>query len=577
MHDRRKSPFKRLSIWTFATRLEVFFATALVNVLSLALPLALLQVYDRVIPNQSYGTIAVLIAGVGVAIGIEALMRFARAHVMGTVGARFEHQAGIAAMKHMLSSDVTHFEQEGSGVHIERFNAIHALRDYYGGQTIVALIDLPFVLLFIVLVFYFGGELGVVLCVLILIFGLGVLVFGRRLGNAVNILHETDDNRFDTIIGALQGISTIKAQAMEPLVQRKLEMLSLRNAELGKTVSSRLGSLVDLGAMMSQLSIVSIVAYGGILVANGQLSLGGLAACTLLAGRAMRPLGDIISFWTRYQSIRSARRRFDEIFKVPLGAHLIGSKKGEPNLKNDGGVSRIAAKIFLKDVCFKFEDSDKELLTNINMNVRPGEFIAVTGPNGSGKSILLTLIRGMLQPTSGNILIDGVFVRDWMAPALDEAVSYLPQHETIFSGTILENITAYRPERENQALAAAKLVGLSEWIQLLPDGFRSRVGNGSGGRRLPRGIAQRVALARALVNNPRVFLIDDANSAVDQTGDVAVKLVLSKLKGYSTIIVVSHRPSILKLADRIFYLSEGNLVEEVAETKPPALEETVNV
>ncbi|HBT43052.1 MAG TPA: ABC transporter ATP-binding protein, partial [Rhodospirillaceae bacterium] len=272
----------RLQAWSITDRLEVLLTSVLINILSLALPLAMLQVYDRVIPNKSLGTITLLILGVGVAILIDAIMRYARAHLMAMIGARFEHKAGSAAIRHLLGCDLAAFEQEGSGVHIDRFNALNQLRDYYGGQAYVAIFDLPFILLFIAMVFYFGGELGIVLIALLVIYGLGVALFGNRLATAIERLQRADDSRFDYIISTLTGLPLLKAQAMEPIAERRYETFNLDSAVEGQRVNQRVGSLGDLSFLMSQLAIVAIVAYGAYLVVNGHLSVGGLAACTLL-------------------------------------------------------------------------------------------------------------------------------------------------------------------------------------------------------------------------------------------------------------------------------------------------------
>lgn len=567
MYGQAQSPFHIAPFWSDSLRLEVACSSMLINLLSLALPLSLLQVYDRVIPNQSFGTITLLIIGTGVAICLEALMRFARAHVMGTVGARFEQNAGMAALSHILSADISSFEREPSITHVERFNSLLMLREYYGGQILVTLIDIPFVFLFIGLVCYFGGELGLILGALIAIFFILAIVLGKRLATATDKFHEANEDRMDGIVGALSGITSLKAQAMEPSSERKFEMLSLRTEEMGQRVHSRTGQLVDLSFLMSQLAIISMVSYGAVLVTEGNLSLGGLAACTLLAGRTMQPLTNVVGFWTKFQSIRNARKRFREIFSIPLATQLMDTSNR--NIADEIRPVKAPGSISLTVVRFRFDDSSEDLLRDVNLEIKCGECIAITGPNGSGKSVLLSLIRGFATPTGGRLMIDDKQLSDWDAASLDKVIYYLPQRETVFTGTILENITTFRPEREYQAPAAAKIVGLADWIQQQPAGYQLRVGSGSN-ERLPRGIAQRVALARCLVNDPKILLFDDANSAIDQVGDASVKTMLTTLKTHCTIILVSHRPSILELADRIFYLADKTLVQDVPHVRDHA-------
>tara|TARA_R110000782_G_scaffold199763_2_gene288639 strand:- start:1414 stop:3132 length:1719 start_codon:yes stop_codon:yes gene_type:complete len=567
MNTNTTSSAPQLLAWSKADRLEVLLTSVLINILSLALPLAMLQVYDRVIPNKSLGTITLLILGVGVAILLDAIMRFARAHLMAMIGARFEHKAGSAAIRHLLGCDLAAFEQEGSGVHIDRFNALNQLRDYYGGQAYVAIFDLPFILLFIAMVFYFGGELGIVLIALLVIYGLGVALFGNRLATAIERLQRADDSRFDYIISTLTGLPLLKAQAMEPIAERRYETFNLDSAVEGQRVNQRVGSLGDLSFLMSQLAIVVIVAYGAYLVINGHLSVGGLAACTLLAGRTMQPLNNIVGFWTRFQSVRSAEQRFKSLFAIPPGPHAPGGAKPADALSP----TATTASLTLKNVAFRWPESDADLFSGIDISIAGGEFIAITGPNGEGKSVLMSLMRGFTKPVEGEVLIDDIPLSAKSAAEIEHLITYLPQKEALFNGTILQNITAFRDDLINQGLAAAELVELSGWVQNLPEGYQTKVGAGAGDP-LPRGIAQRVALARALVNNSKILLFDDANSAVDQSGDIAVKKVLAKLKGHTTVVVVSHRPSILDIAHRIFHLSDGRLTEQSPPDKTPEIE-----
>ncbi|MEQ8507790.1 MAG: peptidase domain-containing ABC transporter [Rhodospirillaceae bacterium] len=535
------------------SRGEVLVSTVLINLLGLALPLALLQVYDRIIPNQSVSTLSLLVVGVGIAVLLEALMRLSRSYVMGRVGAKFEYTAGCAAFEHMLASDIGAFERTGSGVHTERFGALNQLRDFYSGQAVLTLLDLPFALLFLGLIFTLGGSVVVIPVALSVVFFLGTLALGRRLEARMDEQLEKEEDRYSYIIGVLNGIHTVKSMAFENLLQRRSERLQESKINAGLKVDELASLMTDMGHLLTQVCIVTVVAYGGALVIDGTLTIGALAACTLLAGRALQPLNGVIGFWTRFQSIKNARKRFRTIFDMPL----------DRDLKDDVNHDRlnIEGEITLHDVTFKFTDDGETVLDGVNLHISPGEIIGIAGPNGSGKSVLLTLIRGLIQPTTGEVFIDGKPLLKSGPARLHGQVAYLPQREALYRGTILENITTFRPELKEQAKVIAEMVGLKAVIGKMPLGYQTQVGAGAGDL-LPRGVAQRIALARVLFDRPKIMLFDEANSAMDDDGDSYLRDILHRLKDHTTCIVVSHRPSILRLTDRIYHMNNGRLDDD---------------
>ena len=547
--DTTALPFEDTIPKILMSRGEIAVATVLINLLGLALPLALLQVYDRIIPNQSTATLALIVSGVAIAVLLEALMRLSRSYIMGRIGAKFEHQAGCAAFDHMLSSDIGTFERTGSGVHQERFGALNQMRDFYSGQAILTLLDLPFAFLFLGLIFALGGSVVVVPLALAVLFFLSIIAMGRRLEGRMDAQLEREENRYSFLIGVLNGIHTVKSMAFENLLQRRFEQLQedkIRGAIGVDELSLR---MTDMGHLLTQICIILVVAYGGALVINGTLTIGALAACTLLAGRALQPLNGVIGFWTRFQTIRNARKRFRAIFEMPETYSDDATNLEDAELKGA---------IDLQGVSFQFDEDSPRVLDEVDLSIAPGDMIGIAGPNGSGKTVLLTLIRGLIAPTKGQATIDGRPISSYSAESLKGQVAYLPQREALFKGTILDNITTFRPELKEQAKAVAKLVGLTEIIGKMPLGYQTIVGAGSGDL-LPRGVAQRIALARVLFDRPKIILFDEANSAMDDAGDAYLKELLELVKGNTTCIVVSHRPSVLRITDRIHHMDQGRL------------------
>lgn len=538
---------------------DLTVASLFLNVLALALPVSLLQVYDRILPNKSQGTLFLLVVGVLVALLFEGVMRIGRSYITGWIGARFEHMAGCAALDRLLTTSLNDFEREGSGVHLERFNALATVKDFYAGQAVLTLLDLPFVVLYLALIALLGGWLVLVPTVLLIAFALSAAWIGQKLRNAVKNRMTADDRRFNFIIEVLGGIHSIKAMAMEAQMLRRYERLQESCAEGDYIVAQHSASAMGLSSFFSQLTMIAVAAAGATVVINGEMTNGGLAACTLLAGRAMQPLQRALGIWTRFQTIRIARERLSEIFRLQPEA-----VPGLPALPPLEGA------LELRNVSFRFKPDQPDVLKSVSLEIKPGECIGIAGGNGSGKSTLLAMMLGALRPTEGTVLADGNDLSQFEPDSVRRQIAYLPQQGTLFQGTILENITMFQPELSDAAIEAAATLGLDEVVATMALGYDTRVGDGAHDS-MPRGIKQRIAVARALVHSPRIVLFDEANTAVDMAGDRFLSQCLENLKGKVTLVLVTHRPSMLKMADRAFNLEQGVLTPRIdaGPSQPP--------
>lgn len=538
---------------------DLVLASLFLNVLALALPIALLQVYDRIIPNQSEGTLQLLVLGVGMALLFEAGLRLGRSYITGWIGARFEHMAGCGAMGRLLGTSVGAFERDGSGAHLERFNTLATVKDFYAGQAILTLLDLPFVVIFLFLIWFIAQELVLIPAGLLALFLLSALGVGRKLREALKKRMTADDRRFNFIIEVLSGIHTVKSMGMEAQMLRRYERLQEGCAEGDFHVAQVSASALSLASFFSQLTMAAVAAYGSTLVLDHRLTIGGLAACTMLAGRSLSPVQKALGIWTRFQTIRLARARLNEIFQLPLE-----SQAGLPKLP------AVAGRVTMDGVRFRFSEKTPEIIQGLSVDIAAGECVAIGGGNGSGKSTLLALMIGAQRPTGGRVLLDGHDLAEVDPQSVKVQVAYLPQAGTLFQGSILENITMFRPELTERAYEAAGRLGLDDVVKKMAQGYDTRVGDGAFDA-LPRGIKQRIAVARALVHRPRVVLFDEANTGVDGVGDQYLKTCLEELKGQCTLVLVTHRPSLVKLADRVFDFKDGLLTErkQVTQAPPP--------
>ncbi len=523
----------------------VWVSSLAINILALGLPMVILQVYDRILPNEALGTFGLLLGGLAVVLVLDATLKIARAHVVGWAAAQFEHRTATELVGRFLYASPSDIEKAPPGVHLDRLQAIDTLREFYGGQSRLLLVDLPFLFIFLGLIFVIGGPVVLVPLAMIALLAVVSVFAGRALKERQAQRAELDDRRYSFIIEALSGIQTIKSMAMEPQMQRRYERLQSTGA--GSAYKSIvLGNLVQtIGGIISNLTMILIVSAGALLVIGGSLSVGGLAACTLLGGRALQPLLKGMSVWTQLQSLDVARAQVAELQEMDA------APQSEPVRIDD-----LKGHVSFRDVTFRYGEGDT-LLDKFSLIVKPGEMLALTGPEGDGKSTLLKMIMGELAPDDGHVFIDQYEASGPRRDDLALDIAYMPAMATLFKGTILENLTMFREgDAIDRAREAARMIGLEEDIHRLPQGYDTEVSQGISDE-LPGGMMQRIVIARALARDARILLFDEANAGLDRKADAQLTDALMALKGKITIIAVSHRPSLIRLADRVISIRKG--------------------
>lgn len=529
-------------------RRDVLTASIGINILSLGLPVIVLQVYDRIIPNAAMETLVLLIGGFAIVLLLDLALKTARAHIAGWAGAHFEHQVAVNSVSTLLSADLDSIEAEAPGRHLDRLGGVDMVRDFYSSQASLALVDLPFVLIFLALLAWIAGPLVLVPAVLLVIFSLAALRLGARLRTAIKDRDVWDDRRYNFIIEALSGLHTIKSLAMEQLIERRYERLMQSCSTAGMRIAYLSGLAQSLGSSFSQITMVLVVSSGAFLVIGDTLSIGGLAACTLLAGRTVQPVLRSLGIWTRFQSIQVAEEKLAELDRYP--AAVIRDSQGSDRLNS----------VELDNVSFSYESDGAEILRGISLKIKRGEIVGIRGGNGSGKTTLLRLMMGSIRPTKGKICLNGTPL-DEASANLTNAIAYLPQTPVLFAGSVLDNITMFRPdEMLDDALRMAARLGLDRVFARYPRGFETEIG-ASASSILPGGVGQRIAIARALLNKPRLILFDEANNALDGRGDAMLVDILQRLRKSTAIVMVTYRPSLLKISDRRYDLEDGQLVD----------------
>ena len=536
-------------------RPDVLTASFSINLLSLALPIVILQVYDRILPNAAISSFTALILGLCGVVLAEAALRIGRSYIMSWTGAQFEHATATEAFDRIVSADVGTFEREEPGSYLDRLQGLDGLREYYSGQAALVLVDLPYVVLYIGLIWFIAGGLVVIPLILLAVFTGFAMLVGRSMREAMRRRSETDERRYNFIIEALSGIHTIKSMAMEPAMQRRYERLQSQSAEAVFDLTRISAISQGLGSTFGQIAMVAIVCAGSFLVIDNTLTIGALAASTMLAGRALQPILRSMGLWTQFQGVRLARQRLEHVFSLPAEVAVPAAPASVTAAPEFDG------KIELQNVSFQFAEEQPLLLDDVSLKIEPGEAIGLTGDNGTGKSTVLSLIMGLLRPTTGRILIDDRDVAEMDPLSLRAQIGYMPQKGGLFRGTLLDNLTMFRDgEAIERAIDLSRAIGLEDVITRLPRGLDTRLGETSV-ETLPDGVRQRIVIVRALVGLPPIVLFDNASASLDQASDRRLSTVLERYRGARTLVIVSHRPSLLRLCDRCYRIADGKLNE----------------
>lgn len=535
-------------------RPDVLFASIVLNITALALPLVILQVYDRILPNKALDTFALMISALLFATLIEVFLRIARSTILAWKGAQYEHATSMELLDHVLHADLVKFEGKTVGRYLNKVDAVKQIREFYSGQTILMLVDLPFVFVFLTLIWVFSQELVLVPLTVMAIFAVVSYVMGKQLKATLNEKSDASERKQNFLIEVLQGMHIVKSMALEAPMMRRLERLQGHSAQSIYDLSNINSVIQSVGATFSQVVMMCFVGIGSIYVVGGELTVGALAAGTMLSGRVMQPALKAMGLWTQLQGISIAKEKIQELKDIPLEA--IDDQSDKMQINGD---------IEFDNVHFKHDQSDQELIKGVSLKIEQGETVGITGSNGSGKSTLIELLMGFMSPSEGVIKIDGRDIRTHDRSSMRAQIGYMPQHGVIFEGTILDNMTMFREGAAvDRALDVANKIGLTEVIMRLPEGLDTKV-SGTNYDSLPVGVRQQIILVRSLVGcmsfgEPKIILFDDADSSLDTRHDQMLIKLLTELKEKYTMIIVSHRPSILQLCNRNYMLEDGDLI-----------------
>ena len=536
---------------------DVLAASVFINLLGLALPMGILQVYDRIVPHSATSTLAFLMIGIGCALAMETVLRITRSHVIAWSAMKLAWQSNVDAAARIALAPAKLVDAQPVARWIQRLQAVAAISEFNISPAPLVLIDLAFVGIFLALLIAISGWIAAVPLAIFLLFGIAAIDRGRELRRTTAERMVAEARIQDFMIETLSGIVTVKALGTEQQILRRFERLSEQAAGSTHDVVRLADDAQSFGSMISILTQIATATTGAILAVNGEISVGVVACSTMLAGRVIQPLLRLVSAWNEIQGVIVSEEIARPIFDLPTN-----NSSNTPALDHE----HLPARLVFKDVWIAPGGGKAPTLTGAALEVLPGEIIAITGRDNIGKSTIARLAAGQLVPEMGEVLIDGV------AASIAEAqtrgsIALIDHQNATIRGSVLNNLTLFRTERIAAARAAVRLLDLEGDINRLPRGYDTRVGEAAT-ETLPLGFLQRVAIARAIASRPRLLILDEANGSFDYVSDQALGKALLSLKGEITMVVITNRPSFAAIADRLFTLVDGKFCQ--LEQKRPA-------
>lgn len=515
---------------------ELLLSSTMINLLSLALPLTMLQIYDRILPNESFGTASILAIGVSLAILLELLLRYARSWLLGASAANFELKTTTQVVERLLKADYQQLASLGTGKVFHALNSISTMREIYSGQAAVALMDLPFVFIFLALVAYIGGPLVFIPLVMWLLVGLRVWQIGKQLSAATSELATSDNERTSLLMLVLSGLTTTKSMALESRITYAYKEINHRRLAQQNQVDWLSCKLQELIQGAAQATTLAIVLIGCFEVLNGDLTTGGLAACSILAGRAVAPLSAIGSLRAKFIAAQNAMLDVNEIVATPQ--------------ESFNGKQRYQQKLPAGPISFQQVSANQTSakLTDLNFEIPSGSMVTITSNPLTHASLLLSTVGAFHQVTQGQITIAGIAQGDHDAHEYRQSICYAPPWATLFSGSILDNMTLFRHERDSQAMALADQLGLADTIAQLPAGYQTRVASNDN-HLLNQGAIKLISLVRVLAQSPSILLLDEPMVSLDADSQTRLLSLLKESKGEMTILVASHFKDVAHISD----------------------------
>ena len=524
---------------------ELLGMSFFINVLSLAVPIFVLQVYDRVVFQAGLTTLQGLVLGVILAIAFDFVLRQVRGRIIQRVAVRIDADVGRTLFAKLANLPLTAIESKT----MPQWQVLHrdaeTVRNVCAGPPVLLFLDLPFVVLFVGVVWIIAAPIAWILTLIVPVFILVAVVSQKMLARSSELEKKAQTERDAMVAEMIAGRGAMKSLGLGPSLadrwedrQSKLVLSSIRRGTLTDSFN-HVGMTLSLG------SSVAMTAVGALAIIDGQLTMGALIAANMLTNKIVGPMNQLVGIWRQVIAFRGSAQRLGELFALAdeSGGDALDRPRPDGNL-------------VLENVCFSYAQDAASVVDGVTSAFPAQRMHGIIGPNGSGKTTTLKLLQRLYVPQEGRVLLDGADMTQFSRTQLAHWIGYVPQDPFLFGGSIKDNIAQGQEDASDEAiLKAATLAGVGEFVDDLKDGYETDVGEG--GRKLSSGQRQRLAIARALFNDPVVLLLDEPSANLDKASEEHLIQVLRELSATRTIVVVTHSPGLLRACDTITALNKG--------------------
>lgn len=531
--------------------MEVVLGALVINIFALASPLFTMNVYDRVVPNNATDTLWVLALGISLAYFFDFVLKNMRSMFLDIAGRRADVRISSSIFEQVLGMKLS--QRPGSaGVLTSNMREFETLRDFFTSATMVTLIDLPFAMMFLVVMFMLGGPVALVPAVIMPLVVIIGFYYQSKLKKIIQASMAESALKNALLFEAVTGLETIKVQAAESHTQRRWEELTEKASYTSVKIRKISSHAMHWAAFLQQIASVGIIIVGTYRIAEGDMSMGALIACVILSGRALAPLGQVAGLLTRLNQSKESLQQLDD---------LMGKDVERPKGKHFISLPQAKGRVELRDVVFHYPDQSVPAVNRINFVINPGEHVGIIGAVGSGKTTIQRLLMNLYEPDSGTIMLDETDVRQVDPGDLRRNIGVVQQRPQLFYGSVRENITmGHETAPERAVLRAAEMSGVMEFLRDTQHGLDTQVGER--GEALSGGQQQAIAVARALLYDPPVMILDEPTASMDPASENRLLRRLDFLTRNRTVVLITHKGAMLSMVDRLILMDRGKILAD---------------
>lgn len=517
---------KHKSLWR-----DVLLASLAIQIVGLVTPICTQIIIDKVIVHQTKSTLIVVGVALVLFMLFTSVMTWLRQYLVLHTGNRVDAVLGSQVFRHLLRLPMPYFEQRATGNLVMRLQGVETIRDFITGAATSLILDMPFLLIFLAVMFFYSWQLSLIAVGLLGLIAILSLIITPMFRERLNDQFKYGARNQAFMTEYLSGMSTVKSLQMEPVLEQRYGDYLATYLGAGFRTKQLANSYNVVAQGLEQVMTLSILIVGAILVMrNDGFTIGMLVAFQMFASRMSQPMMRLVGLWQEFQQASLSVRRLGDLMDMPAEPYQL-----TPARQHSG-----PARVVFKDLGFRYSEQHPWLYRNLNLELAPGKTTVLMGPSGCGKSTLAKLLQGFYQPGEGNIQIDGCDIRHFSANELRAQLGVVPQETVLFSGTLYDNLLVASPHAAfDDIRVACQMAGIHDTIEQLPDGYQTVVGEHGVG--LSGGQRQRIAIARALIKKPRVLVFDEAVANLDKESAGLIAQTINRLRGKATIAFITHQ------------------------------------